>query len=89
MLSKVIFISEQAQSSLLRKVNTKELKEIIELANSVIHNAIAHSMTEMNKLLYVGVYAVAVKLSKMKKNNSSEAREKSWWKKSIQVNTVD
>ena len=50
MLSKMIFISEQAQSSLLRKVNTKELKEIIELANSVIHNAIAHSITEMNKL---------------------------------------
>ena len=37
-LREVMLISEKTQLPLLRKVNVKELKETVELVNSVIHN---------------------------------------------------
>ena len=52
----------------LRKLNTKELKETEELVNSVIHNGITNSITEMNNLFYAGGYVVAEKLGKNEKN---------------------
>ena len=50
----MILISEKTQLPSLRKVNTKELKETAELVNSVTHNGITNSITEMNNLLYAG-----------------------------------
>ena len=49
-----MLISEQTKLPSLQKVNAKELKQIVELANSVIHNVITNSITEMNNLLYAG-----------------------------------
>ena len=37
-LTEVMLISKKTQLPLLRKVNVKELKETVELVNSVIHN---------------------------------------------------
>ena len=37
-LREVMLISKKTQLPLLRKVNVKELKETVELVNSVIHN---------------------------------------------------
>ena len=37
-LREMMLISEKTQLSSLRKVNVKELKETVELINSVIHN---------------------------------------------------
>ena len=52
------------------------MKETVELVNSVIYNGITNSITEMNNLFYAGIYAVAEKLGKMKKNKSNEKRKK-------------
>ena len=49
-----MLMSEKTQLSSLRKVNTKELKEIVELVISVLHNVITNSITEMKNLLYAG-----------------------------------
>ena len=49
-----------------------ELKEAVELVNTVIHNVITNSITEMNNLLYAGAYVAAGKVGKMKKNNPNE-----------------
>ena len=51
--------------------------------NSIIHNVIANSITEMNNLLNDEAYVVAEKLGKMKKNKSNEKRKDPWWKKKI------
>ena len=50
----MLLISKKTQLPSLRKVNTKELKETVELVNSVTHNGITNSITEMNNLLYAG-----------------------------------
>ena len=81
-----MLISEKTQLSSQRKVNAKELNKTEELVNSVIHNVINNSINEMNNLLYVGVYVVAEKLGKTKKNKSNEKREEPWWKRRIQTN---
>ena len=67
-----MLVSEKTQLPSLRKVNVKELKETVELVNTVIHNVITNSTTEMNNLLYAGAYVVAEKLGKMKKNRTNE-----------------
>ena len=71
-LREVMLISEKTQLPSLRKVNAKELKETVELVNTVIHNVITNSITEMNNLLYAGAYVAAGKVGKMKKNNPNE-----------------
>ena len=71
-LREVMLISEKNQLPSLRKVNKKELKETVELVNTVIHNVITNSITEMNNLLYAGAYVAAGKVGKMKKNNPNE-----------------
>ena len=71
-LREVILISEKTQLPSLRKVSAKELKETVDLVNSVMHNVITNSITEMNNLLYAGAYVAAEKLWKMKKNKSNE-----------------
>ena len=58
-------ISEKTQFSIAEKGNAKELKETVELVNSVIDNIITNSITEMNNLLYAGS-VVAEKLRKKK-----------------------
>ena len=82
-------ISEKTQLPSLRKVSAKELKETVELVNSVIHNIITNCITEMNNLLYAGAYVVAEKLGKMKKNKSNEKRKEPWWKRRIQANIAE
>ena len=71
-LREVMLISEKNQLPSMRKVNKKELKETVELVNTVIHNVITNSITEMNNLLYAGAYVAAGKVGKMKKNNPNE-----------------
>ena len=63
-LREVMLISEKTQLPSLRKVNAKELKETVELVNTVIHNAITNSITEINNLLYAGACVVAESLGK-------------------------
>ena len=58
-------ISEKTQFSIAEKGNAKELKETVELVNSVIDNIITNSITEMNNLLYAGS-VVAEKLREKK-----------------------
>ena len=72
-LIEVMLISEKTQLPSLRKVNAKELKETVELVNSVIHNVITNSITEMKNLLCAGAYVVAKKFGKMKVNKSNES----------------
>ena len=79
-LREVMFISEKTQMPSLRKVNGKELKETVELVNSVIHNIITNYVTEMSNLLYAGVYVVVEKLGKMKKKKRNEKRKEPCWK---------
>ena len=50
-LREVMLRSQKTQLPSLRNVNAKELKETVELVNSVIHNVITSSITEMNNLL--------------------------------------
>ena len=71
-LREVMLISEKTQLPSLRKVSANELKETVDLVNSVMHNVITNSITEMNNLLYAGAYVAAEKLGKMKKNKSNE-----------------
>ena len=47
-------VSEKAQLPSLRKVNAEERKETVELVNSVMHNVITNSITELNNLLTLG-----------------------------------
>ena len=68
-------ISEKTQLPSLRKLYAKKLKETVELANSVIHNVITNSITDMNNLLYAGAYVAAEKLGKMKKNKSNKSEK--------------
>ena len=81
-----MLISEKTQLSSLRKVNTKELKETVELVNTVIHDVITNSITEMNNLLYAGAYVVAEKLGKIKKSKNNKKQKEPWWKRRIQAN---
>ena len=71
-LREAMLISEKTQLPSLRKVNAKELKETVELVNTVIHNVITNSITEMNNLLYAGADVVAEKFGKMKRNRTNE-----------------
>ena len=66
-LREVMLISEKTQLSSLRKVNEKELKKTVGLVNTVIHNVITNSITEMNDLLYARAYVVAEKLGENEK----------------------
>ena len=88
-LREAMLISEKTQLPSLRKVNTKELKETVELVNTVIHSVITNSITEMNNLLYAGAYMVAEKLGKMKKNRTNEKQKEPWWKRRIQANIAE
>ena len=45
-LIEVMLISEKTHLPSLRKVNAKELKETVELVNSVIPNVITNSITK-------------------------------------------
>ena len=85
----VMLISEKSQLPSLRKVNAKELKETVELVNSVIHNGITNSITKMNNLLYTSECVVAEKVGKMKNIKSNEKRKESWWKRRIQANIAE
>ena len=76
-----MLISENTQVPSLRRVNAKELKEVAELVNSIIHNVITNSITEMNNLLYAGTYVVAEKLGKIKKSKSNKKQKEHWWKR--------
>ena len=68
----MILISVKTPLTSLTKLNAKELKETVELINSVIHNVTTNSITEMSKLLYAGAYVVAKKLGRMKKNKRNK-----------------
>ena len=59
-----MLISGKTQLPSLRKVNANELKENVELINSVFDNIITNCITEMNNLLYAGEYVVVEKLGK-------------------------
>ena len=74
-LKEAMLISEKTQLPSLRKLYAKKLKETVEFANSVIHNVITNSITDMNNLLYAGAYVVAEKLGKMKKNKSNKSEK--------------
>ena len=65
------------------------MKESVKLVNSVIHNVIINSITEMNNLLYAGAYVVAEKLGKNKKTKSNEKQKEPWWKRRIQANIAE
>ena len=65
------------------------MKEAVKLVNSVIHNVIINSITEMNNLLYAGAYVVAEKLGKNKKTKSNEKQNEPWWKRRIQANIAE
>ena len=67
-----MLISEKTQLSSLRKVNKKELKETVELVNTVIHNVITNSITKMSNLLYAGAYVIGEKLGKIKKTKQDQ-----------------
>ena len=82
-LREVMLISEKTQLPSLRKVNEKELKETVELVNSVIHNIMTNCITEMNNLLYAEAYVVVEKLEKVKKKKSDEKRKEPWWRRTI------
>ena len=71
-----MLISGKTQFPSPRKVNAKKLKETVELNNSVIHNVITNSITEINNLLYGGAYMVAEKLGKMKESKRIEKQNK-------------
>ena len=88
-LKEVMLISEKTQLPSLRKLHAKKLKETVEFANSVIHNVITNSITDMNNLLYAGAYVVAEKLGKMKKNKSNEKRKEPRWKSRIHKNIAE
>ena len=88
-LRKVMLTSEKTQLPSLRRINAKELKETVELVNSVIHNVITSCITEMSNLLYAGVYVVAEKLGEMKNNKSNEKRKEHWWRRRIQANITE
>ena len=81
-----MLISENIKMPALGKVNAKELKVTLEFVKNVIHNVITNSITEMNNLLYAGMYVVAEWLSKMKNNKSNENLREPWWKRRIQAN---
>ena len=49
-----MLISEKTQLPSLIKVNMKKFKEAVELVNTLIHNVITNSITNMNNLLYAG-----------------------------------
>ena len=89
----MLLISEKIQLPSLRKVNGKELKETVELVNSVITNTqlkpIYTPITETNNLLYARASVVAEKLGKMKKNKSNEKRKEPCWKRRIQANIAE
>ena len=70
-----MLISGKTQLPSLRKVNAKELKQTVELVNTVMHNVITNSIIEMNNLLFAGAYVVAEKLGKMKKNRNENRKE--------------
>ena len=78
-LREVMLIFEKTQLPSLRKLNAKELKETVELVNSVICNVIINSITEMNNLLYTRVYAVSS--WEDEKNKSNEKRKVLYWKR--------
>ena len=61
-LREVMLISEKTQLLSLRKVNAKELKEAVELVNTVIQNAMTNSITKMNNLLYAGAKKLGKKM---------------------------
>ena len=84
-----MLISAKTQLPLLRKVNAKELQEIVELVNSVRHNVLTNSITVMNNLLYAGAYVVAEKLGKMEKNKRNKKRKEPWRKRRIQENIAE
>ena len=65
------------------------MKEAVKLLNSVIHNVIINSITEMNNLLYAGAYVVAEKVGKNKKTKSNEKQDEPWWKRRIQANIAE
>ena len=65
------------------------MKEAVKLVNSVIHNVIINSITEMNNLLYAGAYVVAEKVGKNKKTKSNEKQNEPWWKRRIQANIAE
>ena len=65
------------------------MKEAVKLVNSVIHNVMINSITEMNNLLYAGAYVVAEKLGKNKKTKSNEKQNEPWWKRRIQANIAE
>ena len=65
------------------------MKEAVKLVNSVIHNVIINSITEMNNLLYAGAYVVAEKVGKNKKTKSNEKQDEPWWKRRIQANIAE
>ena len=82
-LREVMLISEKTQMPSLRKINAKDLKETVELVNSVIHNIMTNCITEMNNLLYAEAYVVVEKLEKVKKKKSDEKRKEPWWRRTI------
>ena len=82
-LREVMLISEKTQMPSLRKINAKDLKETVELVNSVIHNIMTNCITEMNNLLYAEAYVVVEKLEKVKKKKSDEKRKEPWSRRTI------
>ena len=78
--------TEMTRLPSLRKVNVKELKVTVELVNTVIHNVITNSITEIINLLYAGAYVVVEKLKKMKKNKTNAKQKEPCWKNRIQAN---
>ena len=74
-LREVMLISEKTQLPSLRKVNAKELKETVELVNTVIHNVITNSITKMSNLLYAGAYVVGENLGKIKETGPMKSEK--------------
>ena len=70
-----MLISEKNQLPSLRKVNKKELKETVELVNTVIHNVITNSITKMSNLLYAGAYVVGENLGKIKETGPMKSEK--------------
>ena len=85
-LRELMTVSEKTQLTSLKKVKAKELKDVVEHVNGVIHNVKTNSITEMNNLIYAGAFVVTEKLGKTKKSGGNDRRNEPWWKRRIEGN---
>ena len=83
-----VFVSEEVvELPNLKALDRRKVMVEVKMVDGLLHNLVREGMsvTEVNRLLYVGAYIVAERLGKLGKGKKRKEKGKPWWQRRLET----